>query len=48
MNENTSHGRWCVRFGDERGEGKLCGVGQRKGLGDRERREQTVSRQHLG
>lgn len=37
-----------MRFGDERGEGKLWGVGERKGLGDRERKEKMVSRQCLG
>lgn len=39
MNENTSHGRWCVRFGAGRGKGKLRGEGERRGWGDRERRE---------
>lgn len=44
MNENTSHGRWCMRFGEKRGEkGRLWGVGERQGLEKSSWREKIVS-----
>lgn len=47
MNENTSHGRWCVRFGGEWGE-KVVGVGERGGLERCWWREQMVSAGRVG
>lgn len=48
MNENTSCGRWCIRFGEERGKEKAVGCGRQKGLGEElVGRENGVSQQCL-